>query len=246
MATSTCIGVPPSDSQSYTSHNIPSQGAPDVGNTPASYLGRAEYVSGTIPIDEEDARQYPPEQQNVLSLHEMNYLRAIQAFDPPTRSLRDGLIAQFMERCHPWMPIIGASELQAQEPSRFPQSLLLLNSVLVAGSRVSMASQGQASGNGLYRSAKALFHLGHEMNGMAAVRAAIILQWWNPSGPEHISMDASSFWLHMAVGLAHQLGLHREPTARQEDARLRRRVWWTLFVSPYFSLASAKCRLFDI
>ena len=44
-------------------------------------------------------------------------------------------------------------------------------------------------------------------------------------------MDASSFWLHMGVALAHQLGLHKQPRPGSPDAALRRKLWWTLVVS---------------
>lgn len=127
------------------------------------------------------------------------------------------------------MPLVEPADLIPRED--FEPSILLLQAVFVAGSRVSMASQVQNSGHTYYRRAKALYYLGYEKDPLAIVRAICVLQWWNPSGPEHVSMDASSFWLHMGVALAHQIGLHREPNPKQADASLRRRTWWTLFVS---------------
>ncbi|CAF3467517.1 unnamed protein product [Fusarium graminearum] len=35
------------------------------------------------------------------------------------------------------------------------------------------------------------------------------------------------FWMHIAVGLAHQLGLHKEPSQGPHRG-LRRRIWWTI------------------
>jgi hypothetical protein len=51
----------------------------------------------------------------------------------------------------------------------------------------------------------------------------------NPNGPEHVSFDTSRFWLQIGVGLAHQVGLHKEPTG--VDCLVRRRLWWSLVVS---------------
>ncbi|KAF2692172.1 hypothetical protein K458DRAFT_286823 [Lentithecium fluviatile CBS 122367] len=195
---------------------------------PGSYLGRAEYVSGTVPIDEEDATRYSSGRSSGLADEDKRYLSDLRVFELPPRSLYDSLIASFMQHCYPWMPIVESSELRATET--FQPSLLLLHSVFVAASRVSLAPNAVASGDVFYRKAKALYHLGHEAAPMNVVRSICLLLWFNNSGPEHISLDASSFWLHMGVALAHQLGLHREPSPKQTDAKLRRRLWWTLFI----------------
>lgn len=195
--------------------------------SPGSYLGRTAYVSGTVPIDEEDAKRYSSGRGTALPELDKKFLQDLHAFDLPARSIRESLISRFMDKCYPWMPIVEVDELQKADDTE--PSILLLQSVFVAGSRVSMAPHAQASGHSFYRKAKALYWMGHEKDPLATVRAVCILQWWNPSGPEHISMDASSFWLHMGVALAHQSGLHREPNPKQSDASLRRRVWWTLF-----------------
>ncbi|KAF2185637.1 hypothetical protein K469DRAFT_665282 [Zopfia rhizophila CBS 207.26] len=205
-----------------------SLGSVENETSPGSYLGRAEYVNGTVPIDEEDAKKYSSGQVMALPEEDSRYLIHLQAFDVPARSTHDSLISSFMNQCHPWMPIVESHELRPSES--FRPSLLLLNSIFVAGSRVSLASDAQASGQMFYRRAKALYHLGYEKVPMTVVRSICLLLWFNNSGPEHISLDASSFWLHMGVALAHQIGLHREPSRKLPDAKLRRRLWWTLFI----------------
>jgi hypothetical protein len=195
--------------------------------SPGSYLGRAEYISGIVPIDEEDAKKYGTGRESDVPELDMRFLRELRAFDLPARSLRESLISHFMERCHPWMPIVSKSDLA--QTSNFTPSILLLQAVFAAGSRVSMAPHAQSTGHAFYRRAKALYYSGAEKNPLDVIRAICIVQWWNPSGPEHVSMDASSFWLHMGVALAVQVGLHREPNPKQPDASLRRRLWWTLY-----------------
>jgi len=202
-----------------------------------SYLGRGEYL---VPIDEENAKRYPvPGRESMIPEMDRKFLHELGAFELPSRSVYDSLISHFMDRCHPWMPIVESWELQKID-DRDP-SILLLQAVFVAGSRVSTAPQAQSFGRTCYQRAKALFHCGVERDPLTIIRAICLLQWWNPSGPEHVSMEASSFWLHMGVGLAHQVGLHREPNPKQADASLRRRLWWTLFVR--ICLTHISCRL---
>ncbi|RFU31221.1 hypothetical protein B7463_g5090, partial [Scytalidium lignicola] len=192
---------------------------------PGSYLGRAEYISGVVPIDEEDARLYSQENQFHIPESDMRYLHDIGAFDLPSRAMRSSLIESYMERCAPWMPIVDKDELDGPKPS-----MLLLHAVFAAGSRVLTAPKLQEAGRIFYQRAKALFHMDVEKDPLTVIRAICVVQWWNPSGPEHVSMNASSFWQHMGVALAHQVGLHREPNPKQPEASLRRRLWWVLFI----------------
>jgi len=100
--------------------------------------------------------------------------------------------------------------------------------MLLAGSRVSSVSPGY-SPEDFYKKARVLFWMGAEEDPIVTIAAACLLHWWNPEGPESVSLDTSGFWLRIAVGLAYQVGLHREPV-RKADAGLRRRIWWSLVV----------------
>ncbi|KAJ5625714.1 hypothetical protein N7510_002023 [Penicillium lagena] len=208
--------APRSDSNPYSS-------APS-----SSFMARSRYFEDTVVINEDQARSYPTGDADGPTEDDIQLLRLQGAFDLPPRSIRDGLINTFMERCSPWMPIIERSWLEesgAQKPS-----ILLLQSVFVAASRVTSAPSvtAYASTRQFYRRAKALFWSGYEKNPVTVVAAVCILHWYNPEGPEHVSTNTSGFWRYVGVGLAHQVGLHKEPTNKR-DAALRRRLWWTLF-----------------
>ena len=103
-----------------------------------------------------------------------------------------------------------------------------------------------ASTQDYYNRAKVLFFAGYEKDPMALVKAVCILQYWNPSGPEHVSIHNSSYWLRLGVGkkaihtftsqitnekigLVYQIGLHKEPDRSLVDYQIRRRVFWTLY-----------------
>lgn len=149
----------------------------DDETSPGSYLGRAEYVSGTAAIDEDDAKRYSSGRTTSLADEDKRYLLDLRAFDLPVRSLHDSLIASFFEYCYPWMPIVEPSELRTTDT--FRPSLLLLQSVYVAASRVSPAPDARASGDAFYRKAKALYHLGYEKNPMNIVRSICLILWFN-------------------------------------------------------------------
>lgn len=170
----------------------------------------------------------PSSPKPALSNLSQQFLQLQRSFELPPRSLRSSLIDAFMEWCHPWMPIV---EKQWLEPGAVhKQSMLLLQSVFLAGSRVSSSHLVPVSSSEYYQRAKTLFLHGHEENTMTSIVAACLLQWYNPTGPEKVSSDTSGFWLRTAVDLAHQVGLHREPGSGPARG-FRRRLWWTLVVS---------------
>jgi hypothetical protein len=194
-----------------------------------SFMARSRYFDDTLIINEDQARSYPIGDADGPTEDDHQLLRLQGAFELPPRAVRDGLINTFMERCSPWMPIVERSWLE-ESGSQKP-SMLLLQAIFVAASRVTSAPAvtAYASTHQFYRRAKALFWSGYEKNPLTVVAAVCILHWYNPEGPEHVSTNTSGFWRYVGVGLAHQVGLQKEPTNRQ-DAALRRRLWWTLFV----------------
>ncbi|KIW33032.1 uncharacterized protein PV07_04534 [Cladophialophora immunda] len=193
-----------------------------------SYLGRADYISAHAEIDEDDATHYESPGPRAGSWHnfEVKIRRNLSVLELPQGTLRQTLLRNFLQRCRPWMPLVNDSDLEKFDSKN--KDTLLVTSMLVAGSIVSSTPQAAEQGQKCYQRAKVLFYTNAEQNHLHALMATILLQWLNPSGPEHVSIDSSSFWLRISVALAHQLGLHREPDPRMADAKLRRRIWWTL------------------
>jgi hypothetical protein len=221
------------------SHNFPAasppasssaaQGFSKNGHTEAAsaYLGRSEYLGGDFPIDEDLAKRYEPINCTV-SEADMKTLYIHQAFDIPSRLIRSSLIDSFMTTCSPWMPVVERVDLE-ERPGNTP-SILLLQAAFLAGNRMRAAPLSYASSEDLYRRAKTLLLCGYEKDTITVLQAICLIQWWNPTGPEHISLDKSSFWLRTGVGIAFEIGLHREP-GPSRDRSLRRKLFWTLFVS---------------
>ncbi|KFY57870.1 hypothetical protein V496_06321 [Pseudogymnoascus sp. VKM F-4515 (FW-2607)] len=194
-----------------------------------TYIGRAYYIGGDTAIDERSARSYTPSRTGGLSDTEEKILELCGSFNVPPKSTRQILMETFMQYCYPWMPTLSQSELH-QGSDKF-QSLLLMQSMFVAASRISPTPGvvSYASSEQFYQRAKALFWAGHENNPLTVIKAITMLHWYNPDGPAYVSYDASEFWLKMGVGLAYQIGLHKESPQGPHRA-IRRRIWWSLAV----------------
>lgn len=201
-----------------------------------TFIGRAHYLENGTDIDENTARSYTPSRANGLSEPEFATLQIWNSLDLPPRSLSQSLIEAFMEYCFPWMPTVETGEMLLSRNQ--VSSYLLMQSVFLAASRVS-PSPGlaeYATSQELYQRARALFWVAHEQDPLTVVKSITMLHWYNPDGPAHVSYDTSEYWLKIGVGLAYQIGLHKEPPNGPQRA-IRRRIWWSLVVSCRFRLA---------
>ncbi|KAJ8114984.1 hypothetical protein OPT61_g3262 [Boeremia exigua] len=187
-----------------------------------SYLGRLEYLRGDLPVD--DDSELPNKVPHRLSTTDIEILRIQQVTELPPRSVRESLLDAFWTRCHIWTPVVERSWINERSPGT--TSLLLQYAIFLAGSRVHAALPNYPSED-FYKKARLLFWMGAEDDPIINIASACLLQWWNPEGPERVSLDTSSFWVRVCVGLAYQVGLHREPSGTP-DAGLRKRIWWSL------------------
>ncbi|KAL6925379.1 hypothetical protein FSST1_002653 [Fusarium sambucinum] len=145
---------------------------------------------------------------------------------------------------------IDETSARAFEPAKIKEksSMLLAQSLWLAGSRVTNAPSvvAFASSDDFYHRAKAVFWSGVEADGLSAIKASLMLQWYNPQAPEHILFDNSGFWLKIGVGIAHQIGLHRESPSGPSRA-IRRRLWWSLVVrDSLISVAHDRPRIINL
>ncbi|KAK3044162.1 hypothetical protein LTS18_002016, partial [Coniosporium uncinatum] len=159
-----------------------------------SYLGRSEYISADLPVDQggEAVPQYlkGPSEKDIETLHLQ------QVFDLPPRPLRESILDSFWKRCWPWTPIVERAWVEGKTHDQV--SPLLMQAMLLAGSRVSPTPSAQSIAAECYRKAKTLFYLGAEKDPITILVSTCLLFWMNPEGPEHISIDTSGFWLRLA------------------------------------------------
>jgi hypothetical protein len=203
----------------------------DPGTGSSTYIGRSHYT-GDAPVDEATARAYTLSRHTGLSDIEQKTLELWNVYALPPRAVHESLIEAFNEYCHPWMPVLESNDVLSRGAS--DSSLLLSQAIYLAASRVTTSPSIQAfsSSADIYQRAKALYWVGHDKTPLTVIKAITMLHWYTPDGPAHVSYDTSEYWLKIGVGLAYQIGLHREPSAGSERA-IRRRVWWTLVVSAF-------------
>ncbi|PSK54113.1 Cutinase transcription factor 1 alpha [Elsinoe australis] len=188
---------------------------------------------------------------------EIRILHERGAFLLPPRQLCDELVEDFFTWIAPVVPVINRSKfMRRYRDSKNPPSLLLLQAILLAGSRVCsnpqlMDANGSTTPAAMtfYKRAKALYDANYEDDRVTIVQALILMGWyWE--GPEgkmredaeiaplarsSIAADVTKnvfYWSRVAIIVAQGSGMHRSVENSQlsrSDKRLWKRIWWTLF-----------------
>ncbi|PHH77402.1 hypothetical protein CDD83_4126 [Cordyceps sp. RAO-2017] len=196
--------------------------------------GFSDVVHYPLPENIRGSRARLTELDNV----EIDILHQRGAFLLPPRSLCDELIDAYFNWVHPIVPVINRTRFMRQyRDSKNPPSLLLLQAVLLAGSRVCtnaqlMDANGSTTPAALtfYKRAKALYDANYEDDRVTIVQSLLLLGWyWE--GPEDVTKNVF-YWSRVATIVAQGSGMHRSVEQSQlskSDKRLWKRIWWTLF-----------------
>lgn len=176
---------------------------------------------------------------NEMDKEEIEILKMRAAFLLPARDLCDDLIENYFEKVHPVIPIINRTQFMRRynDPSS-PPSLLLVQAMLIAGSRVCrnpalLDSDGSPRLATLtfYKRAKALFDCNYELDRIAMIQAAVLLGWWS-DGPEEATRNVF-YWTRIAIAIAQGVGMHRsvdKSKMPEIEKRMWKRIWWGLFI----------------
>lgn len=196
--------------------------------------GSADVVHYPLPENVRGSRARMTELDNV----EIEILHQRGAFLLPPRPLCDELIEAYFKWVHPIVPIINRTRFMSQyRDPKNPPSLLLLQAVLLAGSRVCnnaqlMDSNGSTNPAALtfYKRAKALYDANYEDDRVTIVQSLLLMGWyWE--GPEDVTKNVF-YWTRVATIVAQGSGMHRtveQSQLNKFDKRLWKRIWWTLF-----------------
>ncbi|KAL2824236.1 hypothetical protein BDW59DRAFT_162572 [Aspergillus cavernicola] len=169
-----------------------------------------------------------------LPHEDLQLLREEGAFTLPPDTAQHELISTFIEYGHVWTPILDPAWLSGKNTP-----YLLLQAIFVAASRMTTQANEYGLSSDFYRRAKLLFFFGMERNPLISISTAILLHWYSPVGPGTGPTDTSGFWLRTAESIAFQIGLHKEPSAKDPQRALRRRLWWTLVIRDSIVSSSA-------
>ncbi|KAK0745030.1 fungal-specific transcription factor domain-containing protein [Apiosordaria backusii] len=194
----------------------------------------ADVVHYPLPENIKGSRARLTELDNV----EIDILHQRGAFLLPPRSLCDELIDSYFKWIHPVVPVINKTKfMRRYKDPKNPPSLLLLQAMLLAGSRVCTNSQlMDANGSStpaaltFYKRAKALYDANYEDDRVTIVQSLLLMGWyWE--GPEDVTKNVF-YWTRVATIVAQGSGMHRSVEGSQlskSDKRLWKRIWWTLF-----------------
>lgn len=196
--------------------------------------GTTDVVHYPLPENIRGSRARLTELDNV----EIDILHQRGAFLLPPRALCDELVDSYFRWVAPIVPVINRNRFMRQyQDAKNPPSLLLLQAIFLAGSRVCtnpqlMDTSGSTSPAALtfYKRAKALFEANYEDDRVTIVQALILMGWyWE--GPEDVTKNVF-YWSRVATIVAQGSGMHRSVEKSQlsrADKRLWKRIWWTLF-----------------
>lgn len=200
----------------------PSTTADAASSHTPSYLSRSAILGNDFPgIDHSHVEQSA--KQHKLSSTELKVLELYGAFDLPELPLRQSLVEAFYEKCWTWMPVVDLPSLSDEV------SLLPLQAIMLVGALMRPDTCSKASCDTYYHRVKSLVHSGYERNPLNILAALCLVQYYTPTAPKDVSVDTPRFWWSCALGIAQQIGLHRQPARRGRDYGLRRRIWWTLY-----------------
>jgi hypothetical protein len=195
------------------------------------YHNPASKVHYQLPLDWEKAPLLPSATDDI----ELGFLRARGALSLPPKEICDKLVNAFFTWVAPIVPIINKhSFMERYHDPNNPPSILLMQAILLAGSRVCPSPTSIDSSNPsatlFYQRAKALYDADHEKDRVTTVQSLILLGWYWED-PSTVTKNVF-YWNGLAISIAHGFGMHRSVESSDlstENKRLWKRIWWTLF-----------------
>lgn len=175
---------------------------------------------------------YGPENQLEAEQQELvaNFELRNPASDPRQQELQQSFSETYFEYCYPWCPVLDRQTLE----SELERSPMLSNALALAASHIQpplIPHEGPAS---YYKKARMMFYEDEEPDILVALKAISLFYWWAPRSPATAHRHSSWWWTSVIIRHAQQMNIHREPhgeAASKLHLSLRRRLWWTVFVS---------------
>jgi len=171
-----------------------------------------------------------------LDVVQMEILRVRGAFLLPEKQLCDDLVYTFFDRIYPNEPVLDKPKFM-KDYEEGSVSILLLQSVLLAASRVSEnPSLYDSDGSNylasctFFQRAKALYDANYERDPLTLVQSlTLFTKFWE--GLDDI-LGNSYYWSRIAITVAQGYGFHRtlNDTLSSHDKKIWKIVWWNLYI----------------
>lgn len=155
-----------------------------------------------------------------------------ELLDLPPPELQQAFKETFFKYCYTWCPVLDAHTINTD----LERSPLLMNALALSASHIQPPGMAHAAPSAYYDRANKLFYGNQETDLVMCLKGIALLYWWSPKSACILHRDSSWWWTTVAIRHAQYAAFHREPTSRHPmkikiDSGLRRRIWWTLFVS---------------
>ncbi|QKX59301.1 uncharacterized protein TRUGW13939_06433 [Talaromyces rugulosus] len=218
----------------------PPSGSDPAGNADFANKQRLSYPLSTTPrghMENTTCDYVEPTREN--------YLRQNGAFNFPEPENCLPAIRAYFAWFHPCFPILDRAEVAHRINTR-DISPLLLQALLFIGTNYSdersvllMGFKDRSEAKSLlYNRAKLLFEADWEQDNITTLQALFLMSFWR--GSRSTARDVR-YWLGVAITEAQLCGLHRSTrftTRNNRTARLRRRIWWSIYVRELQSSSS--------
>ncbi|KAK3828245.1 MAG: fungal-specific transcription factor domain-containing protein, partial [Benniella sp.] len=149
------------------------------------------------------------------------------------------LLNSYFDRFNVFLPIIHRPTFMSQWEQKTPISPLLLNALLAVaakvpstGSKMTAEDRQQTATNSqaFFDAARLLLDEFMDVPRVSTVQALCLMSQFHHQG--QWKATRSSSYLSMAIRMAHELGLHRDPenVGRGPEADGLRYLWWSMFI----------------
>jgi transcription elongation factor Elf1 len=215
--------------------------------TPVSEVRSGNAVH--VHADEVDAgylQVYGLENQMDAQLQEIQAMplpgHADSSSQPTDASLMSTFLETYWDYCYCFCPVLDRATI-SNEMARSP---MLSSAITLAASHVQPPLLPHEGPEKYYNKARMLFYEDGEPDNVLALKALSLFYWWAPRPPSTIHRHTSWWWQSVIIRHAQQMGVHREPPIGDPlrarlDMSIRRRIWWTAFVSSRFPRTKMTC-----
>lgn len=163
--------------------------------------------------------------------------------DPRQQELQQSFSETYFEFCYTWCPVLDRTTLSGD----MARSPMLANSLALAATHIQppLLPHCKAPAE-YYDKARTIFYNDEEPDSLTTLKSLALFYWWAPRPPSLPHRHSSWWWTSVIIRHAQQMNIHREPGEHHQhkdqlDLSLRRRIWWTVFVSlaPHMSFQRA-------
>lgn len=215
------------------------------GSPPVAEKSRLSFPINTAVMPLTDRRSLPSAAAIHLSHGTERYLRDENALAFPPLHACLPVIQAYFQWFHPSFPVLDRPTIARQLPT-MDISPLLLHAILFIGATycdepaiVAMGFRDRSEAKSLmYTRARLLFHADWEKDQITLIQALFLVSFWRG---ESSDVRDVRYWLGVVITLAETCGLHRSTRLMTRDpqmARMRRRIWWAVYVRERQSAAS--------